>query len=231
MKTIIDEIREELFSRAEPKYAAFNASLIPNIDPCKIIGVRIPTVRAMAKRYRKDARIGDFLSALPHEYLEEYHLHSFIICAERDFSACIGKVEELLPHVDNWAVCDSLRPASFARHKAELLPHINRWLASYLPYTRRFGIEMLMVHFLEEDFSEEMLYEVARVRTDDYYVRMMVAWYFATALTKQYDAALGLIEDGVLEPWCHNKAIQKACESRRISDERKEQLKKLKKAL
>lgn len=221
-------IRETLFSLREEEYAAFQAKLIPNVAPERVIGVRTPALRKLAKTLRGSGQAEEFLKALPHEFFEENNLHAFLLCEMKDFEACVQAVEDFLPYVDNWATCDQLRPGIFAKNKQALLPHIRRWIASERCYTRRFGIGMLMSHFLDEDFREEYLSLVSDIRSEEYYVNMMIAWYFATALAKQYEAALPYLETRRLAPWVHNKTIQKALESFRVSDGHKTYLKTLK---
>lgn len=221
-------IRETLLSLQDGEFAAFQARLLPNIAPERIIGVRTPELRKLAKQLRGSSAGEAFLKALPHEFFEENNLHAFLLCEIKDFERCVQAVEEFLPYVDNWATCDQLRPKAFARNKQALLPHIRSWLDPDREYTRRFGIGMLMSHFLDEDFREEYLRWVSDIHSEEYYVNMMIAWYFATALAKQYEAALPFIENRRLDPWVHNKTIQKALESFRVSDERKIYLKTLK---
>ena len=221
-------IRETLLSRQNGEFAAFQARLLPNIAPERIIGVRTPELRKLAKQLRGSSDGEAFLKALPHEFFEENNLHAFLLCETKDFERCVQAVEEFLPYVDNWATCDQLRPKAFARNKQALLPYIRSWLDSDREYIRRFGIGMLMSHFLDEDFREEYLRWVSDIHSEEYYVNMMIAWYFATALAKQYEAALPFIENRRLDPWVHNKTIQKALESFRVSDERKTYLKTLK---
>ena len=221
-------IRETLLSLQDGEFAAFQARLLPNIAPERIIGVRTPELRKLAKQLRGSSDGEAFLKALPHDFFEENNLHAFLLCETKDFERCVQAVEEFLPYVDNWATCDQLRPKAFARNKQALLPHICSWLDSDREYIRRFGIGMLMSHFLDEDFREEYLRWVSDIHSEEYYVNMMIAWYFATALAKQYEAALPFIENRRLDPWVHNKTIQKALESLRVSDERKIYLKTLK---
>ena len=221
-------IRETLLSLQDGEFAAFQARLLPNIAPERIIGVRTPELRKLAKQLRGSSDGEAFLKALPHKFFEENNLHAFLLCETKDFKRCVQAVEEFLPYVDNWATCDQLRPKAFARNKQALLPYIRSWLDSDREYIRRFGIGMLMSHFLDEDFREEYLRWVSDIHSEEYYVNMMIAWYFATALAKQYEAALPFIENRRLDPWVHNKTIQKALESLRVSDERKIYLKTLK---
>ena len=221
-------IRETLLSLQDGKFAAFQARLIPNVAPERILGVRTPELRKLAKQLRGSSDAEAFLNTLPHEFFEENNLHAFLLCGIKDFERCVQAVEDFLPYVDNWATCDQLRPKAFARNRQALLPRIRSWLNSDRTYTRRFGIGMLMSHFLDEDFREEYLSWVSDIHSEEYYVNMMIAWYFATALAKQYRAALPYIEERRLGPWVHNKTIQKALESYRVSEEHKACLKTLK---
>ena len=220
-------ITEELYRLQDKKYAVFQASLIPNIDPESFIGVRTPELRALAKRLRKEADISVFLKALPHRYFDENQLHAFILSEERSFDICVEQLERFLPHIDNWATCDQLSPKIFRKHAEELLPYIRKWIRSGETYTVRFAAGMLMQHYLDERFSPEYPAMAAEIRSEEYYVNMMRAWYFATALAKQYDAVIPYIKEHKLDTWTHNKTIQKCVESRRISPERKEYLKTL----
>lgn len=215
-------LTERLFSLQDEQYQKFQAKLIPNLDPDSIIGVRTPELRKLAKQMPdKDV----FLSSQPHTYFEENQLHALLLNEEKIFSKVIAGVEVFLPFVDNWATCDQLRPKVFAKNREVLLPHILCWLDSDQVYTIRFAMEMLMCHYLDDDFDSEYPAIVASVTHEDYYVRMMVAWYFATALAKQYDAVLPYITECRLDKWTHNKAIQKAVESYRITLEQKDFLK------
>ena len=229
-------ILQHLQALQDREYAAFQAKLTPGIPSESFIGVRVPDARALAKRLDKEAKtsderrqeIQDFLSDLPHRYYDENMLHGLLIAQIKDFDTCLEATERFLPYIDNWAVCDIMSPKVFARHKAELLQKIRQWSASDHTYTCRFGLEMLMTHFLDQDFRPELLEIPAAARSEEYYVRMMVAWFFATALAKQWDATLPYIEQQRLAPWTHNKTIQKARESFRITAEQKELLKTLK---
>lgn len=225
---INEEIRNELFSLQDTEYRDFQKKLIPTVAESAFIGTRTPQLRALAKRLIKREDIGEFLTALPHEYFDEYQLHAFIVSEIKEFDACVAGVERLLPYIDNWATCDQLSPKVFKKHRPELLNYIKKWLRSELTYTVRFAAGMLMQHFLDEDFDAAYLEAVAGLRSDEYYINMMIAWYFATALAKQYESALPYIENRRLDIWTHNKAIQKAAESRRIAPEQKEYLKGLK---
>lgn len=215
-------IAEVLFSLQDADYRAFQQKLIPNIAPETIIGVRTPELRRMAREVEDPER---FLNSLPHDYFEENQIHAFLLEQEKDFDTAIRKVEQFLPYVDNWATCDQLRPKVFRKHRKQLLPYIQKWMISDQTYTIRFGIGMLMCHFLDEDFALEYMELVTAVSHPDYYVKMMVAWYCATALAKQYDAAIMYIAEHRLDPWIHRKTIQKAVESYRISPEHKQILK------
>ena len=222
------EIREELTALRDEKNAAFAARLIPNIPPETILGARTPALRKLARTLRGTEEAERFLSCLPHALHEENLLHALLLNELRDYARCLRETERFLPFVDNWAVCDALRPKCFAKHRRELLEPIRRWLASDGTYTLRFGLEMLMTHYLDEDFSPDCLDWAAALRSEEYYVNMMIAWYFATALARQYEAALPYLSERRLDPWTHNKTIRKAVESYRISDEQKAFLKTLK---
>ncbi|MBL6465865.1 MAG: DNA alkylation repair protein [Peptostreptococcus stomatis] len=222
------KIYKELEAIKEEEYAAFQARLIPSIDPSTIMGIRVPKLRALAKSYIKDQECQDFLVSLPHDYYDENMLHGILVSEIKDFDTCIDKLEAFLPYVDNWAVCDIMSPRVFKKHKEELLDRIKLWISSDQTYTCRFGLEMLMTHFLDDDFKPDYLELVAGLRSQEYYVNMMIAWFFATALAKQWEASLPYIEARSLDDWTHNKAIQKARESLRISKERKDYLKGLK---
>ena len=193
-----------------------------------MIGVRTPILRQLAKEFGKRADIGEFLSALPHRYFDENQLHAFIISSVKDYRHTVMLVNAFLPYVDNWATCDQMSPRPFRAHRAELLSEIDRWLAAEHTYTIRFGVGMLMQHYLDEAFSDEYPKRVALLRGGEYYVDMMRAWYFATALAKQYSAVLPYIREERLDPWTHNKAIQKALESCRLTEEQKSELRGLK---
>lgn len=221
-------VRERLFAMRDLGYRDFHAKLVPNIDKERIIGVRTPALRKFAREFAKNPLAAEFLAALPHEYYEENNLHGFIIARIRDFDECAGEISRFLPYVDNWATCDSLSPRVFAENRARLLPLIDEWLRSRDTYAVRFGIEMLMNHFLDEDFKPEYLAKVATVKSGEYYINMAAAWYFATALTKRYEETLPLFEEKRLDAWVHNKAIQKASESFRVTNGHKAYLRTLK---
>lgn len=225
---------EELFGLQDVKYRDFQKKLIPTVDPDSVIGVRTPELRKLAKQLarlrtsKEAADVEAFLKELPHEYFDENQLHAFIISEDKDYERCMSEVEEFLPYVDNWATCDQLSPKVFRKNKDGLLLHVRKWLKSDRTYTVRFAIGMLMQHFLDDDFDTEYPELVAKVKSEEYYVNMMIAWYFATALAKQYDAVIPYIEKQKLDVWTHNKTIQKARESYRITQEQKEYLKTLK---
>ncbi len=223
------DITLKLFEMQDIKYRDFTSKLIPNVSPKSMIGVRLPQVKKLAKELYKSGEYINFINTLPHTYFEEYHLHCYIISEIKDFEAFVIELEKLLPYIDNWSVCDSLRPKCFAKNKEKALNNINNWLLSEHIYTQRFAIEMLMVHYLNADFKPEYLELVSKVEGEDYYLKMMVAWYFATALAKQYEATLPYIENHLIQDrWTHNKAIQKALESYRVTNEHKAHLKSLK---
>ena len=220
---------EQMHILADADYRLFQIRLMPSVDAGRVLGVRTPDLRDLAKKQKNSPQKTDFLLDLPHFFYEENNLHGLFINEMTDFDQAIAALDAFLPYVDNWSTCDLLRPKPFAKHKKELLPHLFRWMDSTHPYTVRFGIEMLMVHYLEDSFDRDHLLRAADCAlSEHYYVKMMVAWYFATALAKQYDAAVAVLQKGSVEKWTHNKAIQKALESYRIPDSRKEYLKTLK---
>ena len=222
------ELQRELFSMSDSCYRDFHARLMPNIDKARIIGIRTPVLRKFAAEFSKDSRAAKFVAELPHEYYEENNLHAFLIEKIKDFDRALFETERFLPYVDNWATCDMFMPKVFAKNKDKIAEKALEWINSPRPYTVRYGIGILMKLFLDEDFKPEYMDKVSRVRSDEYYVNMMIAWYFATALAKQYDCAAECIENLRLDTWVHNKAIQKAVESRRISEDTKRYLKTLK---
>ena len=225
---MIEDIRKELFALQDEKYQAFQVKLFPTLNPESIIGVRTPDLRSYAKKLLKQEEIAEFLSDLPHRYFDENQLHAFIISEMKDYERCIGEVKRFLPYVDNWATCDQMSPKVFRKHLPELLECIGEWIGSDETYTIRFGVGMLLEHFFDDAFDLKYPEMVAGLRSSEYYVNMMIAWYFATALAKQYEAILPFIENRKLDAWTHNKAIQKAVESYRITPEQKEYLKTLK---
>ncbi len=224
---ISEEIREELFRLRDEKYRDFQIKLIPTVGQDSIIGVRTPELRKLAKQAAKREDVKSFLHDLPHRYFEENQLHAFIISEFKDYWTCMEETERFLPYVDNWATCDQMSPKVFKKHRNELLERIEKWIRSGETYTVRFGTGMLMEHFLDGDYDPAYPEMAAGIRSEEYYVNMMTAWYFATALAKQYDTVIPFIEDKRLDAWTHNKAIQKALESYRIAPERKEYLRSL----
>lgn len=217
-------ISEKLFALQDQKYQSFQSKLMPTVPPETIIGVRTPLLRKLAKEFSGTPQAEEFLRTLPHEYYEENNLHAFLIEKIRDYDRALAETERFLPYIDNWATCDCFCPKVFAKYKAELLEAIQRWLASDQLYTVRYAIGMLMRHYLDEAFQPEFLAWVAGVQSEEYYINMMRAWYFATALARQPDSAFVWLTERRLDIWTHNKTIQKAVESYRISAEMKQQL-------
>lgn len=227
-KELIEKIRSRLLEMQDSKYREFQCGLMPTVKPETVLGVRTPNLRSYAKELSETEDCSYFLNHLPHTYYEENNLHAFLIESIRDYSQTLAAVEAFLPYVDNWATCDMMSPKIFKRHLPELADRIAEWLNSEHTYTVRFGIGMLMRYYLEDAFKPEYLDSVASIRSEEYYVKMMIAWYFATALAKQNSTALPYIERRCLEPWIHNKTIQKALESNRITDKEKAYLRQLK---
>ena len=225
---IADDVKTELVRLQDENYCDFMRKVIPTVAPETVIGIRTPALRKLAGELAKRPDAEVFLTSLPHEYFEENQLHAFMLSGMKDFARCMELVCTFLPYVDNWATCDQMSPKCFGKHKTELSEQIRLWIASGETYTVRFAIGMLMTHFLDADFNGDCLETVAAVRSDAYYVNMMVAWFFATALAKQYDAALPYLTDRRLDAWTHNKTIQKAIESYRISPDKKVFLRGLK---
>ena len=223
------QISEELFKLQDLKYREFQSKLMPTIAKDNIIGVRVPEVRKIAKKYANTYQAEEFIKRLPHKYYDENMLHGLLISEIKDYDLCLKEVNRFLPYVDNWAVCDIMSPKVFKKHKEDLINQIIRWSKSQNIYECRFGIEMLMSHYLDNDFKKEYLEIVASVHSEEYYVNMMIAWFFATALAKKWEDAIKYIENNRLDKWVHNKTIQKARESYRITKEQKEYLKTLKK--
>lgn len=222
------DLLQKLFELRDAEYADFQARLTPTISPDLFIGIRVPVLRKFAKEYCKEDDCRRFLSDLPHKYYDENMLHAILISLIKDYDECIKQTEIFLPYVDNWAVCDIMSPKVFAKHKDLLINKIREWSSSNHVYTCRFGLEMLMTHYLDSDYCPDYLQLPVQARADEYYVKMMVSWFFATALTKQWSSAIRIIENKELEPWTHNKAIQKARESFRITPEQKAYLNTLK---
>lgn len=221
-------IQQQLFALQDLEYRAFQCKLMPTVDPKTVIGVRTPELRKLAKALANTPEAAVFLQTLPHTYYEENNLHAFLLEKIQDYHQAIDALNRFLPYVDNWATCDSMCPKVLGKHLPQLLEQISRWLASGHPYTVRFGIGMLLRFYLEDAFEPGFLDMVAGIRSEEYYVNMMIAWYFATALAKQYDAALPYLQERRLPPWVHNKTIQKAVESYRVSDSQKACLRALK---
>ncbi len=219
---------ERLKEFEDRDYAAFQAKLTPGVDKESFIGVRVPNIRKIAKELMKDPEKDTFLNVLPHRYYDENMLHSALLSLYGDYDKAIEEVEKFLPYVDNWAVCDTLSPKAFRKNKDRLIDKIREWSKSKDTYTCRFGIEMLMSHYLDGDFRKEYLEIPADIHLDEYYVNMMIAWYYATALAKKWDETIPYLEERRLDVWAHNKTIQKAIESYRITDEQKTYLKSLK---
>lgn len=224
---LTDSIRQQLFEAKDINYQKFQCRLIPNIPAESIIGVRTPVLRAMAKELAKREDAEEFLKELPHQYFEENQLHGFIVSGMKDMGQCMERLERFLPYVDNWATCDQMSVRIMKKYPRETLEKIRQWLQSGHVYTVRFGIGCLMEFFLGDEFRPEYLEWVLSVQNQDYYVRMMVAWYFATALAKQYEAAVPYLEQRRLEEWTYKKTIQKALESNRITREQKDYLREL----
>ena len=230
--SIIKEIQKELFEKQDLKYKAFQSKLIPTVDATKVIGVRTPDLRAIAKKFASHPEIEKFLSTLPHEYYDENQVHAFVLSLIKDYDECVSHIDKFLPFVDNWATCDQMRPKVFAKkqYRKPLLNDVERWINAPTTnvYTVRFGIETLMSFFLDDDFNPKFLKWVSKIRSEEYYLNMMVAWFFATALAKQYETTIPFIEKHRLDIWTHNKTIQKAIESYRITEDQKSNLRTLK---
>ena len=221
----MEEVQKQLFELQDMAYRDFHSRLMPDIDKETVIGIRVPVLRKYAKSIAGTELSEKFIKELPHRYYEENNLHMMLITGIKDYDRCLTEIERFLPYIDNWATCDFPAPKCFENHKEELLPVIKRWIASSETYTIRYGIGMLMRLYLDEDFDPEYVRLVVGVKSDEYYVNMMIAWYMATALAKQWDAVIPYIEDHCMSDWVHRKTIQKAVESYRITDEQKEYLK------
>jgi len=222
------KIQQQLFALRDEKYKAFHSKLIPTIDPQTIIGVRTPELRKLAKQIEQEPETQEFLHTLPHRYYEENNLHDFLLERIKDYPTFLAELNAFLPYIDNWATCDGLRPKCVKKHLPEFLQEIRGWMHAERTYTVRFGINMLMSFYLDDAFQEEYLSWVAQVQSEEYYVQMMQAWYFATALAKQWDSTILYLQNDQLGTWIHNKTIQKATESRRISTQQKQLLRTLK---
>ncbi len=224
----ISDLQRLLFRYRDTAYADFSAKLIPTVPREKMIGIRSPEYRKIIGQIRDDPVVPEFMSSLPHAWHEENCLHAALINQMKDFGACVSALEQFMPYIDNWAVNDAINPACFRKRRAELIGRVQGWIASDAPYTRRCGMRILMANYLDRDFRPEYLDLPADLRSEEYYVNIMTAWLFAEALIKQWEAAVVYIETHRLDPWTHNKAIQKACESYRVPEERKAYLRTLK---
>ena len=223
------KLTDELFKLQDKEYAEFSHKITPNIEGDRFIGVRLPQIRKISKEYSNTKESREFLDSLPHKYLEENMLHGLLIANIKDYDSFIVEIDKFLPYVDNWAVCDTMSPTVFKKHKQELLIKIKEWTKSKHLYTARFGIGMLMKHFLDEDFKKDYL-KIPLIKTKEYYLQMMIAWFYATALAKQWDSTIPYIENNKLDTWIHNKTIQKSIESFRVSEEHKEYLRSLRRS-
>lgn len=221
-------IQKELFKLQDKDYRLIQVKTITNINPDTIIGVRTPELRKLAKELYKSNNYEEFINDLPHKYFDENQLHAFIISEIKDYDKCLYEFKKFLPYVDNWATCDQSTPKVFSKNLDKLINEIKKWIKSKETYTIRFGISMLMRNYLDDNFKEEYLELVSKIKSDEYYVNMMIAWYFATALAKQYDSTIKYIENNKLDIWVHNKTIQKTVESYRVTDEHKDYLRSLK---
>lgn len=221
------DVQKRLFEMRDTGYRDFHARLIPTVKKEKIIGIRTPMIRKFAKEFGKTEESEMFLKALPHQYYEENNLHGLLIEQIRDYDKCLKELERFLPHIDNWATCDLLALHMMKKHRDIFIREIYRWMGSDKPYTIRFEISMLMRHYLDEEFKPEYAEKVASIRSEEYYVNMMRAWYFATALAKQYEKILPFLEEQRMDIWTHNKTIQKSIESYRITQEQKDHLRTL----
>ncbi len=224
----VEDLQQLLFQHQDPAYGDFYARLIPTVPREKVIGIRTPEYRKIARQIRDDPVVPVFLASLPHTWHDENHLHVALINQMKDYEACVSALELFMPYIDNWAVNDAVNPGCFRKHRADLIGRVQSWIASEAPYTRRCGMRILMANYLDEDFRPEYLDLPADLRSEEYYVNMMTAWLFAEALAKQWDTAVTYIEACRLDPWTHNKAIRKACESFRVPEERKAYLRTLK---
>ena len=220
-------ITDRLFELRDTGYRDFHSRLIPDIPKEKIIGVRTPMLRKLAKELAGTQEAERFINSLPHKFYEENNLHAFLICEMKDYDSCMAEVERFLPYIDNWATCDGFLPKVFEKHRAEVYTKIEEWIKSSETYTVRFAV-VTLIGYLKNDFDEQMLSLVADIRAEEYYVNMAIAWYFSMALAKQYDAALPYLLEERLDRWTHNKSIQKAIESRQIDDKTKQYLRTLK---
>lgn len=224
------DLQEQLFALQDKKYREFHCRLIPGVDKNRVIGIRVPVLRKFAKKYTAQATDEEreaFFRQLPHTYYEENNLHVMWIAMLKDYDMCLAELERFLPYIDNWATCDFAPPKCFEKHKKELWSKIRLWIRSGETYTVRYAVGLLMRFYLDQDFDRRYSDAVAEIRSEEYYVNMMIAWYFATALAKQWDAVIPYIEEHRLADWTHKKTIQKAIESYRITPEQKEYLRSL----
>ena len=224
----MNSIKEDLLKMQDKDYRDFQIKLLPTVNPNTVIGVRTPELRKYAKKLIKENIYTAFLEELPHRYFDENQLHAFIISELKDYNECISYINKFLPLVDNWATCDQMSPKIFKKNHEDLVKQIKKWIKSKDTYAIRFGICTLMQHYLDEDFKIEYLSIISKIKSKEYYVNMMIAWFFATALAKKYKETIPIIENQKLDTWTHNKTIQKAIESYRITQEQKEYLKSLK---
>ena len=225
MSEKLTRLQQQLFVLQDEEYRDFHSKLMPNIPKENVIGIRVPVLRKFAKEFAKSDEKEKFLKELPHRYYEENNLHMMLLVEMKDYDGCMQEMERFLPYINNWATCDFPAPKCFEKHKKDVLEHIKIWIKSSQTYTVRYAIGMLMRLFLEDDFSAEYPQMVAEVSSEEYYINMMIAWYFATALAKQWDAVIPYIEQRKLSPRVHRKTIQKAVESYRITPGQKEYLK------
>lgn len=225
----MDSIKEKLFKLQDKEYRKIQVKTITNIDPDTIIGVRTPELKKLANEMFKSGNYKSFIEDLPHKYFDENQLHAFIISKIKDYDECLDAFNKFLPYIDNWATCDQSCPNAFKKNSDKLIKEIKIWIKSKKTYTIRFGISMLMRNYLDDNYKEEYLGLVSKIRSKEYYVNMMIAWFFATALAKRYDDTIKYIENEKLDIWTHNKTIQKAIESYRITPKQKEYLRSLKK--
>lgn len=225
MNEKLTRLQQQLFVLQDEKYRDFHSKLMPNIPKEDVIGIRVPVLRKFAKEFAKSDEKEKFLKELPHRYYEENNLHMMLLVEMKDYDGCMQEMERFLPYINNWATCDFPAPKCFEKHKKDVLEHIKIWIKSSHTYTVRYAIGMLMRLFLEDDFLAEYPQMVAKISSEEYYINMMIAWYFATALAKQWDAVIPYIEQRKLPPWVHRKTIQKAVESYRITSGQKEYLK------
>lgn len=230
MSDLTEKIQKELFSMQDLQYREFQSRLMPTVEKERVIGVRTPLLRKYAVQLAKNGEAEEFIKELPHEYYEEDNLHGFLLEKIKDYEKCVKELDRFLPYVDNWATCDMMSPKTLKNHPEKLMGKIREWIQSKDTYTVRYAIGCLMKYYLEEEFQEGCLEMAANVESEEYYIRMMQAWYFATALAKQYEATVPFLQQNRLELWVHNKTIQKAVESDRISPEQKKYLRTLKRS-